>query len=265
MRFCSIASSSSGNCTYVGTESTHVLVDAGLSGKRIEQGLASLELSARDLSGILLTHEHADHIKGLGVLSRKYGIPIFTTGGTADALLRSRSAGAIPPDLIREIAEDVPFTIGDMVIHAFGIPHDAAQPVGFRLSDGQKSFGIATDLGRYSDYIIDNLSGLNGLLLEANHDVRMLETGRYPYPLKMRILGNRGHLSNDDAGDLLGKLLWDGMQTVLLGHLSKENNYEALAYETVRQAVALGDNSYKADDFSIQVASQEAMSEVVNL
>ena len=265
MRFCSIASSSSGNCTYVGTESTHVLVDAGLSGKRIEQGLASLELSARDLSGILLTHEHADHIKGLGVLSRKYGIPIFTTGGTADALLRSRSVGEIPPELIHEIAEDVPFTIGDMVIHAFGISHDAAQPVGFRLSDGQKSFGIATDLGRYSDYIIDNLRGLNGLLLEANHDVRMLETGRYPYPLKMRILGNRGHLSNDDAGDLLGKLLWDGMRAVLLGHLSKENNYEALAYETVRQAISLGDSPYRADDFSIQVASQVAMSEVVNL
>lgn len=265
MRFCTIASGSSGNCTYVGSDHTHLLVDAGISCKRVEKGLNSLEISARDLDGILITHEHSDHISGLGVLSRKFGIPIYTTGGTADAILRSGKLGDIPDGLFHEIREDEPFAIKDFEICPFTIPHDAAQPVGYRLETDGKSVGIATDLGKYTEYIIDHLKQLDALLLEANHDIRMLQVGRYPYYLKQRIMGDRGHLSNENAGRLLCELLHDDLKAVFLGHLSKENNYEELAYETVCSEVTLGDNPYQSKDFRIQVAKRDAVSDLVTI
>lgn len=233
MRLCSIASGSSGNCIYVGSEETHVLVDTGISGKRIEQGLNQLELTGRDIDAILVTHEHSDHISGLGVMARRYHIPVYTTGGTADAISRMKNMKNLPEDTFHEIVEDQDFHIRDLTIHPFSIPHDAAQPVGYRVECEDKAVGIATDLGKYNDYIVDNLQNLDALLLEANHDIRMLQVGSYPYYLKQRILGDRGHLSNENAGKLLCRLLHDDMKAVFLGHLSKENNYEALAYETV--------------------------------
>lgn len=265
MRLCSIASGSSGNCIYVGSDCAHVLIDAGISGRRVEAGLNSLELTGRDLDGILITHEHSDHIKGLGVIARKYGIPIYATGGTVDAMVRSGSLGKIPEGIFREIREDEPFLIKDLVVNPFTIPHDAAQPVGYRLECGEHSVGIATDLGKYNEYIIENLQNLDALLLEANHDIRMLQVGRYPYYLKQRIMGDRGHLSNENAGQLLCRLLHDNLKAVFLGHLSKENNYEELAYETVCSEVTMGDNPYKSKDFKIQVAKRDYISETVTV
>ena len=265
MRFCSIASGSSGNCIYVGSECAHVLVDIGISGKKMEQGLNSLDLTGRDIDGILITHEHSDHIKGLGVIARKYGIPIYATGGTVDAMLRCGSLGKIPEGIFREIREDQAFEIKDLRINPFTIPHDAAQPVGYRLECGESSVGIATDLGKYNDYIIENLQNLDAILLEANPDIRMLQVGKYPYYLKQRILGDRGHLSNENAGRLLCRLLHDNMKAVFLGHLSRENNYEELAYETVCSEVTLGDNPYKSKDFKIQVAKRDFVSEAVTI
>ena len=256
MRLCSIASGSSGNCIYVGSEETHVLVDTGISGKRIEQGLNQLELTGRDIDAILVTHEHSDHISGLGVMARRYHIPVYTTGGTADAISRMKNMKNLPEDTFHEIVEDQDFHIRDLTIHPFSIPHDAAQPVGYRVECEDKAVGIATDLGKYNDYIVDNLQNLDALLLEANHDIRMLQVGSYPYYLKQRILGDRGHLSNENAGKLLCRLLHDDMKAVFLGHLSKENNYEALAYETVCSEVTLGDNPYRSKDFQIQVAKR---------
>ena len=263
MRFCSIASGSSGNCIYVGTQETHLLIDAGISGRRIEKGLNELDLTGKDVDGILITHEHSDHIGGLGVISRKYQIPIYTTGGTADAISRSKGLGQLPQGLIREIREDEPFQIKDLKVNAFTIPHDAAQPVGFRIEHDSSSVGIATDLGKYNDYIVEHLQGLDALLLEANHDIRMLQVGKYPYYLKQRILGDRGHLSNENAGRLLCRLLHDNLKAVFLGHLSKENNYEQLAYETVCSEVTLGDNPYRSGDFRIQVARRDCLSQPV--
>ena len=265
MRLCSIASGSSGNCIYVGSDCAHVLIDAGISGRRVEAGLNSLELTGRDLDGILITHEHSDHIKGLGVIARKYGIPIYATGGTVDAMVRSGSLGKIPEGIFWEIREDEPFLIKDLVVNPFTIPHDAAQPVGYRLECGEHSVGIATDLGKYNEYIIENLQNLDALLLEANHDIRMLQVRRYPYYLKQRIMGDRGHLSNENAGQLLCRLLHDNLKAVFLGHLSKENNYEELAYETVCSEVTMGDNPYKSKDFKIQVAKRDYISEIVTV
>ena len=263
MRLCSIASGSSGNCIYVGNNNTHLLIDAGISGKRVEQGVNELQLSSRDIDGILITHEHTDHIQGLGVLARRYGIPLYMTGGTADAILRGGKIGKIPEGLIHEICEDEPFFVKDLKICPFTIPHDAAQPVGYRLESGDKAVAVATDMGRYSEYIVDHLQNLDALLLEANHDVRMLQVGKYPYHLKQRILGDRGHLSNENAGRLLCRLLHDKLQGIFLGHLSQENNYEQLAYETVCAEITLGDNPYKSRDFRIEVAGRHAISNII--
>mgnify|MGYP002797294620 FL=1 len=150
--------------------------------------------------------------------------------------------------------------IRDIAVHPFSISHDAAQPVGYRLENGGKRIGIATDMGQYDDYIIENLSELDGLLLESNHDVNMLQVGRYPYYLKQRILGSRGHLSNETAGQLLCRLLHDGVKKILLGHLSRENNYEALAFETVCAEITMGDVPYRAADFDICVAGRDTIS-----
>ena len=180
-------------------------------------------------------------------------------------MLRTGSLGKLPEGIFREIKEDNPFMIKDLKINPFNIPHDAAQPVGYRVECGEHSIGIATDLGKYNEYIIDNLKNLDALLLEANHDIRMLQVGKYPYYLKQRILGDRGHLSNENAGRLLCRLLHDNMKAIFLGHLSRENNYEELAYETVCSEVTLGDNPYKSKDFRIQVAKRDFVSDVVTV
>lgn len=265
MRLCSIASGSSGNCIYVGSDATNLLIDTGISGKKVEFGLNSLDLTTKDLNGIFVTHEHSDHIKGLGVIARKCDVPIYATSGTIRAMKESGSLGKLPEGIFHEIQGDSDYQVGDLTIHPFHISHDAAEPVGYRIHQGEHSVGIATDMGVYDEYIVDNLKGLDALLLEANHDVNMLQVGSYPYYLKRRILGERGHLSNETAGKLLCRLLHDGMKDILLGHLSKENNYEALAYETVCSEVTMGDNPYKAKDFRIAVAHRDSASKVVEL
>ncbi len=265
MRFVSIASGSSGNCIYIGSENTHILVDAGISNKKIEAGLNEIGVKGSELDGILITHEHSDHIRGLGILARKHPAPIYGTKETIEELLGMSGLGEYPRELLHPIEPDVDFAVGDLSIQAFRIDHDAANPVAYRVRCGRKSVAVATDLGHYDQYIIDHLQGLDAVLLESNHDVRMLETGPYPYYLKRRILGEYGHLSNDSAGQLLNHVLHDGLKKILLGHLSKTNNYPELAYETVRLEIDEGDHGYKAADFSIAVARRDAMSEIVTL
>lgn len=263
MKFCSIASGSSGNCIYAGSADTSVLIDAGISGKRIEAGLNSLDLTTPDIDAILITHEHSDHIKGLGVLARRYGIPIYATQGTVGALKKSTAIGKIPEDLWHVIEADSSFTVGDLAVKPFSISHDAAEPVGYRIEHGGKSLATATDMGCYDEYTVHALKDLDVLLLESNHDVRMLEAGRYPYYLKRRILGEKGHLSNETAGQLLCRVLHEGIREIFLGHLSEENNYEALAFETVCDEVTLGDNPFRSSDFRITIAHRDLPGEAV--
>lgn len=263
MRLCSIASGSSGNCIYAGTDTTHVLVDVGVSRKRVEEGLADLELSGQDIDGILVTHEHSDHIGGLGVFCRKYHTPIYATAGTIAQLKNCRGLGELPEELLVEVTPDKAFSIKDLTVNPMHISHDAAQPVAYRLSHAGKRAAICTDLGVYNDYTVECLRGMDVLLLEANHDVHMLQAGSYPYYLKQRILGNRGHLSNENAGRLLSAVLHDGLQRVVLGHLSKENNLPELAYETVRLEIDLADTPYRAGDFPIQIARRDHRSEPI--
>lgn len=263
MDFCSIASGSTGNCIYIGSDHAGILVDAGLSGKKVEEGLHTIDRTAKDLKGILVTHEHSDHIKGLGVLARKYHLPIYSTPGTLNAIRSTGGLGKLDEDLFHEIHADEAFFIEDLQILPFRISHDAAEPVAYRVKNGDKTVAVCTDLGFYDDYIVDHLKGLNGVLLESNHDINMLQVGRYPYYLKQRILGKRGHLSNENAGRLLTEILNDHMEAIMLGHLSKENNYEELAYETVCAEITMGETPYKASDFPIVVAKRDMPSAAV--
>ena len=265
LELCSIASGSSGNCICIGNDNEHVLIDAGISGKRIENGLAEFDLKAQDMSAILITHEHIDHIAGLGVMARRYHLPIYATEKTIEAIKKVKSVGKIDDELFHPISAGDEFNIGSLNLKSIHISHDAADPVAYRVDYNDKRMAVITDLGTYDDEIVGQLQGLDALLLEANHDVHMLQTGIYPYPLKQRILGDRGHLSNEISGQLLCELLHDRFGTVMLGHLSKENNYEELAYEAVRLEITMGDNPYKAEDFPIYVAKRDIASPVIRV
>lgn len=262
MKLCSIASGSSGNCIYVGNENTNLLVDVGVSGKRVEAGLVSIDVDPKTLHGILVTHEHSDHISGLGVMARRYQVPIFATAETINAILHTKSVGRIPEELLQIIEPDTSFVINDMQVNPFAISHDAANPVAYTFEHDGKKIGVATDLGTYSEYTVKNLTGCESLLIEANHDINMLQVGAYPYVLKRRILGDRGHLSNDNSGRLLCDIFHKGLKHIVLGHLSKENNYPDLAFETVKYEL----ESYQSDilaECNMFVANRDEPSQMI--
>lgn len=263
MKLCSIASGSSGNCVYVGEDNTHILIDAGISGKRIEEGLARMGLSGSNLDAVFVTHEHSDHIQGLGILARKYQVPIFATKETLEAVIKSKNIGRIDESLLNFIKPDKSVKIGNIKMNPFSISHDASNPVCYTIECGEHKVGIATDLGMYDTYILNKLAGSEVLYIEANHDVNMLMVGKYPYSLKQRILGNRGHLSNDSTAKLICELQHEGLKQILLAHLSKENNYAELAYETVRVEV---EQNWRSKIFPrIMVANRDIPSELVVL
>lgn len=231
--FCTIASGSSGNCAYIGTAYTKLLIDAGVSGKRIEEGLAQLHLRGEDIDALFITHEHLDHIKGAGILSRRFDIPIFATAGTWAAM--EGTIGKIAPSNKRIVYADEVCAINDICVKPFAIPHDAAEPVGYNVYAGEKKITLATDMGHVTDTVRESIEGSDLLLLEANHDEDMLRRGSYPWHLKQRILGEKGHLSNSTAGRLLTEIMTGRLKYVFLGHLSEENNNPHLAYETVEE------------------------------
>lgn len=264
MNLCSLASGSSGNCTFVSSGHTKLLIDAGVSGRKIENGLNSLEVSAGEIQGILVTHEHADHIQGLGVLARRYHTPIYGTAETITSILKMKSTGRIQEELLHYVVPDKTFQINDITVEPFSTSHDASNPVCYTFrADGHK-IGMATDLGKYDDYIVSKLTGSEILLLEANHDVNMLMVGGYPYYLKQRILGDRGHLSNENSARLICRLFHEKLKYITLAHLSKENNFEELAYETVRAEL----NSLVEDRSSesmLSVAKRDTVSELLSI
>lgn len=265
MRLLSIASGSSGNCIYVGSDTTHILLDAGISKKRICEGLCKADICLEDLDGIFITHEHSDHIQGLGVLLRNHPMSVYATPKTIDAILKCKALGNLDPELFVPVLPDEKYSVKDMIIHPMHISHDAADPVAYRVYNEGKKVGVITDLGIYDDYTVGSLQGMDVLLAEANHDIRMLEVGPYPYPLKQRILGNRGHLSNESCGQMISKLLHDNTKQLILGHLSKENNMPELAYETVRLEITASQTPYNGSDFPITVAKRDKPLDVVQI
>lgn len=265
MRMMSIASGSSGNCIYVGTDNTHLLIDDGISKKKVLEGLQKLNIKAEDINAVLITHEHDDHIKGLGVFERHSNTPVYSTKKVINYIKTYTPLGKMPEGVYHSFTAGDTFKIRDITITTTPVSHDAADPVAYVFSDGKKKTGVITDLGVYDDRIVKAFSGLDCMLIEANHDVNMLLSGKYPYYLKQRILGERGHLSNELCGKLLSELLNEKIEHLLLGHLSKENNFPDLAFETVKNEINMADNYHKADDFDIQVARRDMPSEIISI
>lgn len=263
MRFESIASGSSGNCIYVGSDTTHLLLDVGISRKRTVEALGDLDLDLRDIDGIFITHEHTDHISGLPMIAKKTDIPIYATRGTIWAIRQMSKFSEIDPARFVPIRADEKITIKDIQIDPMKISHDAVEPVGYRIYYGRKKACVCTDLGCFNDYTVECLKNSDVLLLESNHDVNMLQVGRYPYPLKRRILGDHGHLSNVSSGQLLSRVLNDHMKGIFLGHLSKENNLPELAFETVRVEILSSDTGYSPEKLPIYVARRDKPSALV--
>ena len=245
LRFSPLFSGSSGNATYVGCDDAHLLVDAGMSGTRVCGALRDIGVDPARLNGILVTHEHADHIKGIGILSRKFDLPVYATAGTWRAMFDK--IGSIAPKNVLEIEPEQDFFVGGIDITPFATPHDAAQPVGYTFETGGAKLAIATDLGCISGGWLKHVIGADAVILESNFDPGMLMSGSYPYELKRRIQSRHGHLSNDDAGEVLVELARAGVQQVILGHLSKENNFPEMALQCAEAALRLAGFSPQTD------------------
>ena len=232
MTFCPLCSGSSGNASFLEAGGLRVLIDAGMTGKRITELLHGIDIQAHTIDAILVTHEHSDHIAGVGVLSRKYGIPVYADAECFERMLPM--IGGLPASNMRVFEPDREFYIKTLRVLPFSIPHDCVRPVGYALSAGGRKVCVMTDVGHVSARMLDAAADSDLLLIEANHDVDMLRAGSYPYPLKQRILGGSGHLSNEDCGLALAKLYERNVRSAILGHLSNENNTPELAMVTVR-------------------------------
>lgn len=259
MIFCPLYSGSSGNSIFISSECGSVLVDAGLPGKSIEKALKDIDEDAAKIDGIFVTHEHIDHVKGVGVMSRRYDIPIYANELTWKGM--AKNIGKIKEENIRIINKESIY-IKDMHISCFPIPHDAADPMGYTVSCGNKKVSVATDLGHFSKEVENAVKNSDVVLLESNHDVGMLKFGPYPYSLKRRILSDIGHLSNDACGEAIVSMIKYNTKRVILGHLSKTNNYPELAYETV--VSVLRENGVKLnDDISVYMAERDMPSNYI--
>lgn len=226
-----LASSSSGNVTYIETPHKKVLVDAGLSGKKIAALMASIHRDLNDVDAVFVTHEHSDHIQGVGVLARRYHMDVYANEGTWQAMAPKIGKVAVEQQHIFEMGSTI--SLGDLDIESFGVSHDAAEPQFYQFHHQDKAFAILTDTGYVSDRVAGTIKDADGYLMECNHDLNMLRNGAYPWSLKQRILSDRGHLSNDDGAETLMEVLGRRTKHIFLGHLSQENNFKDLAHATV--------------------------------
>ncbi len=238
MEFYTLRSGSSGNAIYIESEGAKVLIDAGLSGKALANAaFQACGIDLAELDALLITHAHRDHILGAGVLARKYKLPVYATEGTWCEM--SPLIGPVSSEQKYIIGTKRTWEVGDLKIEAFPVSHDAMEPVGYVLGTGEKNLGVATDSGVMTSRMEKYLRNLDALILEANHDVELLRTGSYPWPLKKRIASILGHLSNESAGQALLRTLGGKTKKVILAHLSEENNKPALALKTVKEELAL--------------------------
>ena len=250
MQVCTLASSSSGNATIVIHEDTKILIDAGISMRRIVKSLAALDIKPEELDAVLVTHEHSDHIGGLVMLTKYFKTPVYAPERVAEALCH------INPGISDSVAffpAGTEFELGCITVKSFPTPHDTPESVGYRLMAGQSVMAFATDLGHVPQEVLEAVIGADLAVIESNHDVELLKKGPYPQYLKRRILAKHGHLSNFDSGTLASKLLQSGTKRIVLAHLSKENNTPRLAYETVGSALC-GAGAKLGHDIYLHVA-----------
>ncbi|EFR30744.1 MBL fold metallo-hydrolase [Eremococcus coleocola] len=243
LSFSILASGSSGNCTYIESATTHLMVDAGLSGKRIEGLFQQIDRSLAQVDAILVTHEHKDHIHGVGVLSRKYNLPIYANRKTWSVM--ANMIGKIAPENIKYIENEEMITIGDIDVLTYNVSHDAIQPQFYAFQRSKKQFVMLTDTGYVSQRLRDLLKNADAYLIESNHEIEMLRYGPYPWSLKQRILSDKGHLSNEDGALAMIDLIGEKTKDIYLGHLSRDNNTKVLALSAMEDTLTQYDFDIK--------------------
>jgi phosphoribosyl 1,2-cyclic phosphodiesterase len=256
IRICMLASGSKGNAIFVETPGAAILVDAGLSGKELARRMKAIGRSPEDLDAVLISHEHSDHVRGVGVLSRRCGTAVHITGRTLERA--SSMVGKLR--CVKEFEPGSPFVIRDCAIYPFEVTHDAVEPVNFIIRTEHAKIGIATDLGYASTLVKENLKSCHALVLEANHDPVMLEQGPYPWPIKQRVKSKRGHLSNEQGAKLLEEVYHQDLEHVCLAHISETNNLPEYALKTVRSILG-----GKTNGFTLHAASQHQVSPVMTV
>jgi phosphoribosyl 1,2-cyclic phosphodiesterase len=254
MQICMLASGSRGNSIYVSDGETSVLVDAGLSGIEIERRMKSRDLNVDDIDAIIVSHEHSDHIQGVGVLARRYNLPVYISTETYNTA--SAQLGTIQQ--INNFSCGSEFNIKGLTIRPFSISHDASDPAGFTLGYNGQKIGIATDLGVATAMVREHLKDCRCLILEANHDLRMLEDGPYPWPVKQRVKGRTGHLSNESSRELLMDVIHNQMTHVILAHLSETNNTSEKAFQVVTEHL-------QDTRLNVSVATQSCAGPIIHL
>lgn len=262
LRYSVLASGSTGNVTYLETRNHRILIDAGLSGKRIENLMKKIDRSLKDVNAIFVTHEHSDHTHGVGVLARRYGMDVYANEGTWQAM--ADKVGKIPLAQKHIIAPNTVKDLGDMDIESFAVSHDAAQPQFYQVHHNNKTFCIITDTGYVSDRVEGTIRNADTYVMECNHDTEMLRMGPYSWPLKQRILGDEGHLSNEEGADALMSVIGRRTKEIFLGHRSQHNNMRSLAHLTV--ASLMEQHDFGVDhDFKLQDAEPEEPSKLMTL
>lgn len=259
LKLYSIISGSSGNCSLITNGKTNILLDCGTSGKRTSEALLKLAISDKVLDAIVVTHEHGDHTKGVGILARKLKLPVYATYGTHKSL----DVGKISEEQIKAVTYDVTYDINGIGVTPFAIPHDAAEPCGYVFTDGRERIAVATDMGIMTEAVLSRISGCKSVLLESNHDVDMLRFGDYPYALKQRILSDIGHLSNESAAYTAYELVKRGTEHLMLGHLSDKNNTPEIA-QMVTHSFLSDKNVCIGKDVTLQVADRYNITEFIS-
>lgn len=261
LKFCSLYSGSSGNSLFVQTDKTKIIIDAGVSCKKIVNSLEELDINPSSIDGILVTHEHTDHVQSLATLSNKFQLPVFVNKQTLDAMPKQKDK--LNMDNIHIFKSFDAFEINDLKIKPFKIPHDAANPCGFNIYADNKKISIATDMGHISKEVMKHLEDSIFVLLESNYDPEVLMCAPYPYSLKTRIASPTGHLPNEIAGETISHLLNSGLKQAVLGHLSKNSNMPELAYSTVIEK--LNENNCNLDNFGLSVANRDCPSKIISI
>lgn len=260
-QFCNLYSGSSGNCSFVSTNNVNILIDCGETQKKITTALESIGKDISNIDAIIVTHEHSDHIKNLGSISKKYNIPVYANEKTFNNM--PEQTKLINDDNKRVFNTNDHFEIGDLKIHPFSIPHDAAEPCGYSIYNNEKKISIATDIGHMTSEILHKLEESEFVLLESNYEPEILKYAKYPYYLKQRILGPNGHLSNQEASKTITRLVSSGVTNIMLGHLSKQTNFPELAYKTVMDEII--DSKINNNNLTLNVASRLKPSNIINI
>lgn len=261
-RFCNLFSGSSGNCSFLEAGEDRYLIDAGLSGKRVQLGLESIDVDPKTLTGIFVTHEHRDHVHGVGVLSRRFNLPIYANINTWRGM--ESIIGKIAPENRKVFQTKEAFFLDSLKVEAFSVHHDALEPNGYNFHYKGKKITLMTDTGYVSEEMERCIKGADLYLVESNHDPEMLRMGSYPWPLKQRIKGKFGHLSNEDCGMMMSRVLAYREEIVLLGHLSGENNFPELAFRTVADVLRTQGFSPE-EDVNLSMTYRDRRTEVFTL